>query len=411
MAGSAILNDMGFRIYAEVLRVPAVRSALGLGFLIRVPLWASFIAMTLHVVSGMGRSYSDAGLVNFAGTVAVAISGPWRGRTLDRVGVRRTVGPQLLVLAAVWAVAPWVGYWPLLVLYVVAGLATVGSFSIVRQIVITAVPDHQRQTALSLDAVATEISFMVGPVLGVLLATSIPTSWALVITQYASLLAALVLWFQDPPVAHDDPDSAGGPSERAHWRQWLSPAVLAVLAASAATTLVLTGTDIGIVAALRSMGQQSSIGWVLAIWGLGSAIGGLLYGALHRAIPVFWLLLGLAVTTVPVVVATEPVLMSVLLFVCGALCAPTITATVDHLSRLVPANVRGEAMGWHGAAMTFGSAIGSPVAGVAIDHQGWQAGFLVTAAAGALVGVLGLVALRWQRARRSREAVVLRDAA
>jgi predicted MFS family arabinose efflux permease len=388
---------MGFRTYAEVLKVPAVRSALGLGFLIRVPLWAGFIAMTLHVVSGMGRSYSDAGLITFAGTVAVAISGPWRGRKLDQVGVRRTIGPQLLVLAAVWAVAPWVSYWPLLVMYVVAGLATVGSFSIVRQVVITAVPDDQRQTALSLDAVATEISFMIGPVLGVLLATTIPTGWALVITQYASLVAGIVLWFQDPPVAHED----HGSTERAPSRQWLSPAVVAVLAASAAATLVLTGTDLGIVAALRSMDQQGAIGWVLAVWGLGSAIGGLLYGALHRPIPVFWLLLALAVTTVPVVVASEPILLSVLLFVAGALCAPTITATIDHLSRLVPANVRGEAMGWHGAAMTFGSAIGSPIAGVAIDHRGWQAGFLVTAGAGVLVAVLGLVVI----ARRARQVV------
>lgn len=393
----------GWDKYAGVLRVPAVRSALVLGFLIRVPLWASFVAITLHVVSGLGRSYSEAGLMTFAGTIAVAISGPWRGRRLDQVGVRRTIGPQLVVLAGVWSVAPWLSFWPLLVLYVVAGLATLGTFSIVRQILITAVPDDQRKTALSLDALSTELSFMVGPVLGVLLATSLPTSWAILVTQFASILGGVLLWLQNPSVALEDDH----PTERATWRQWMTPGVAAVLAASAAATLVLTGTDLGIIAALRSMGQQTSIGWVLAVWGLGSAVGAIVYGALHQPIPVFWLLLALGLTTVPVTFADEPILLSVLLFVAGFLCAPTITATVDNLSRIVPANVRGEAMGWHGAAMTFGSAIGSPVAGVAIDHEGWQAGFLVTAAVGVVVGILGLVVT----ARRGRERAAVSAAA
>jgi len=382
----------GLSKYAEVLRASGVRSALVLGFVIRVPLWASFIVLTLHVVSTQGRSYSEAGLISFAGTMAVAISGPWRGRRLDQVGVRRTIGPQLVILAAVWAVAPWVSYWPLLVLYVVTGLAQIGSFSIVRTILITAVPEDQRKTALSLDAFATEMSYMVGPILGVLLATTIPTSWALLITQYAAIGAGIVLWVQDPPVLAADDGSA----ERASWRVWLTPTVLAVLAASAAATIVLTGTDLGIVAGLRALGFPKAIGLVMAVWGLGSAMGAVVYGALHQPIPVFWLLLALGLVTVPVALADGPVALAALLFVAGVLCAPTITATIDHLSRVVPSNMRGEAMGWHGSALTLGSALGAPLAGFAIDRRGWEAGFLVTAAVGIVVGALGLVVIAWR---------------
>lgn len=378
--------------YAEVLRATGVRSALVLGFVIRVPLWASFIVLTLHVVSTQGRSYSEAGLVSFAGTIAVAISGPWRGRKLDQVGVRRTIGPQLVVLAAVWTVAPWVSYWPLLVLYVVTGLAQIGSFSIVRTILITAVPDDQRKTALSLDAFATEMSYMVGPILAVLLATTIPTSWALLITQYAAIAAGIVLWVQDPQVLAADHAS----TERASWRVWLTPTVLAVLAASAAATIVLTGTDLGIVAGLRELGFPKAIGLVMAVWGLGSAVGAVVYGALHQPIPVFWLLLALGLVTVPAAFADGPVALAALLFVAGVLCAPTITATIDHLSRVVPSNMKGEAMGWHGSALTLGSALGAPIAGFAIDRRGWEAGFLVTAAVGIVVGALGLVVIAWR---------------
>ena len=45
----------------------------------------------------------------------------------------------------------------------------------------------------------------------------------------------------------------------------------------------------------------------------------------------------------------------------GALCAPVITATAEEVTRRVPERVRGEAMGWHGSALTVGDrARGAP---------------------------------------------------
>ena len=56
-----------------------------------------------------------------------------------------------------------------------------------------------------------------------------------------------------------------------------------------------------VVAALREMGHQSWIGWQLAVWGAGSAIGGLVYGAAHPAVPharqFRWLVAALAVAS------------------------------------------------------------------------------------------------------------------
>jgi predicted MFS family arabinose efflux permease len=184
----------------------------------------------------------------------------------------------------------------------------------------------------------------------------------------------------------------------------VSGRVLAVLLMSVAATLVLTGTDVGVVASLRDMGHQPWIGWELAVWGLGSGIGGLVYGALHRSVPMPALLALLAGTTIPVIVATEPVLLAVLLFVTGFFCAPTITAGVDALSRVVPERVRGEALGWHGSAMTAGSAIGAPVAGFAIDHAGWHGGFVLPGAIGLALAALGAVALRGPRRPRGAPA-------
>ena len=390
---------MGIDAYRSTLRLPVVRRVLLLGIVMRIPLWATNVVLTLHVVSHLHRSYGAAGLVSAVITIALSISSPWRGRRLDQVGLRRAVLPSLVVLGGCWSVAPFVGYVPLLGLVALAGLFTVPTFSIVRQALISAVPVEDRKTVLSMDSVAIEISFMVGPAAGVLLATTVPTSWALFACAFATLAADVLLWVANPPLRADE-DGAEPDGSGAGRFAWVSLPSVAVLAMAAACTLVLTGTDVAIVAALRHLHHQSWIGWVLGVWGLGSAVGGFVYGALHRSAPVALLLGALAGLTVPAAVAVEPFSLAALLLLAGVFCAPTITATLDELSRLVPEHSRGEALGWHGSAMTIGSALGAPLAGVAIDATNWRGGFVVAGIAGLVAALAGAVVL----ARRARPA-------
>lgn len=396
---------MGMTAYRRLLENRTVRSVLLLGFVIRVPVWATYVVLTLHVVTGLDRSYTAAGLLATASTIAVAVAGPWRGRALDRIGLRATIGPQLVVLTLVWSVAPFVPYAALLVLAVVGGLANLPLFSVVRQALISAVDDEDRKAVLSLDAIITELSFMLGPVLGVLLATWVDTSWALLGTQLVGVGGGLVLWWVNPalvpapsqaaalPESTAVPESSAveaGPTPEAV-PMWRNPAIGAVLAAGVATTVVLTGTDLGVVAALREMDEPASIGWLLAIWGAGSAVGALVYGALHRPVPLNLLLALLAATTMPVAFATDRLTLGLLLFGCGLFCAPTVTAASEALTRAVPVTSLGEVLGWQGVAFTAGSAAGAPIAGVAIDHGGWQAAFVVTGAVALVAGLIALV--------------------
>ncbi len=332
-----------------------------------------------------------------AATIAIALSGPWRGRLLDRRGLRRVVLPSIVVAAVCWSIAPFVSYWWLLALAALAGLFVVPSFSIIRQAVIAAVDDDDRRTAISLDSVSVELSFMVGPAAGVWAATVWPTQWVLFVIEMCGVLAGVLLWFANPVMK--DEARAGG--RRGHQRprsstvtrsEWFRARFIVICLAAAATTLVLGGTDIAIVAALRDFDSQSSIGWVLAVWGFGSLLGGLVYGGVQKSISAFWLLGGLAVVSAPIALAAGVPTLALLSFVAGLLCAPTITATVDQVSRVVPTSARGEAMGWHGSFMTGGMALGAPLAGFAIDHRGWQAGFLVVSAVGLLVALVGAAA-------------------
>ena len=384
--------------YRPVLAVPEARLGLLLGLFIRIPLFAGGVLLTLHVVGALQRSYGAAGLVTTAATVAIAVSGPWRGRLLDRRGLRRVVLPSLLVQAVCWSIAPWVDYWWLMGLAAMAGLFVVPTFSIIRQIIINAVPPEQRRTALSLDSVATELSFMAGPALGVWAATVWDTSWAILVFEWLSIIAGTVLWVLNPRLRGDHDSSAETPvSPR---REWLGLPLFAVLAAAAASTVVLAGSDVSIIASLRALGAQQHIGWVLALWAFGSVLGGVVYGAWHRSVSVFWLLGGLSLATAPVALATGLPVLVLLLVVSGIFCAPTITATVDHLSRIVPERARGEAMGWHGSSMTAGAALGAPIAGFAIDGGGWPAGFVSVSAAGLLVAVVGAFAVTRRRGHR-----------
>lgn len=382
---------MGFATYSEVLRIPVVRRILLLGLLVRIPLWAANIALTLHVVTHLHRSYADAGLVGFVVAICLAISNPWRGRRLDQLGLRRAVAPSIVVCAVLWSIAPWLPFWPFLVVAGVAELFTVPTFTIVRQVLIAQVPDSQRTTALSIDGITTELSYLVGPVLGVIAATSLPTPVALLLCQLGVVLGATLIWFVNPPLVHELTDLSAG---AVPLRQWMGAPAIAILAISAVCVLILTGEDISTVAALRSWHHPSSIGWMLALWGLGSAIGGVVYGALRRRPSAALLLVALAASTAVVALAHGEFWFAVLLFVSGAFCAPTITATVDALSRTVPASVRGEAMGWHGAALTFGSALGAPIIGVALDHGGWAWGFALAGLVGLAIALPGLALQR-----------------
>ncbi len=385
---------MGISGYRSVLALRDVRRVLWLSIVVRVPMWAGNVVLTLHVVTHLHRSYSQAGLVVGLATVALAVSSPWRGRRLDQVGLRAAVAPSLIVLAVCWSIAPFVSYWPLVALATIGGLFVIPSFSIVRQSLMHAVPDEMRKTALSIDSVVIEISFMIGPVLGVLLATTWSTAWALFACELTSVLGGMVLWLMNPAIGRSDAE----PTSRADLRSWVSPGVLAMLGACFTTTVVLTGTDVAIVAALRHMHHAALIGVVLALWGLGSAIGGVVYGAMSRTVSAFVLLALLSALTIPAALAREPITLAALLVLAGVCCAPTITATVDSLSRVVPEQVRGEAMGWHSSALTAGSAVGAPIAGVAIDHAGWQGGLWLPGALGLAVAAVGLAATRRRRA-------------
>ena len=387
--------------YRAVFAVPAVRRAVLLGFLVRMPMFTIGLLVTVHIVTDLGRSYGEAGIAATVLLASIAIGGPWRGRLLDRFGLRRVVAPALAVQVLVTWTVPFVDYVPLLVLLAISGLFVVPGHALIRQSLITAVGEEQRRTALSLDGMVLELSAAIGPAIAVAIATSWSTRWMLFVALVLNVVAGALLWWQDLPIHVDAKPEA--PVAR---REWFGRRFIGILAACTMATIILSATDLGIVAMLREQGQPTLIGLAFASWCIGSLVGGLLYGGLRRPMTLP-LLLGLlsALTALPAL-ATGTVSLVVAVFIAGLLCQPVITAGVEALTLAVPDRARGEALGVHATAMTGGSAAGAPLAGFVIDARGGAWAFLVVAALGFVVAVGGWLLMAIGRRRPPRVAQV-----
>ncbi|MFR9779831.1 MFS transporter [Micromonospora sp. MS34] len=388
---------MNLKPYREALALPGLRSLLLVSVLARVPLTATGVTLTFHVVLDLGRGYGAAGLVGAASTVGAALGSPLLGRLVDRRGLRPVLLLTTVAEGVFWAGAPTLSYPVLLPAAFLAGLFALPVFSVVRQSVAALVPAERRRPAYALDSMSVELSFMVGPALAVALATAGSpriTMWAVGAGIVAS---GIGLWLLDPPTR-----SVGepvGPHRKVPRREWLTPRLLAVLTVSLAATLVLGGTDVAVVAVLRAGGEVGWTGAVLAAWAVASLVGGFAYGAVTRSFAPLVLMAALSLTTIPVGLGgAHWWLLCLALVPAGALCAPTIASTSDAVSRLAPAGVRGEAMGLHGSAVTVGIALGAPLAGAVIDASAPLWGFVVTGAIGVLVALAVLpVELRHRR--------------
>lgn len=388
---------MNLKPYREALALPGLRSLLLVSVLARVPLTATGVTLTFHVVLDLGRGYGAAGLVGAASTVGAALGSPLLGRLVDRRGLRPVLLLTTLAEGVFWAAAPNLSYPVLLPAAFLAGLLALPVFSVVRQSVAALVPADRRRPAYALDSMSVELSFMVGPALAVALATAISpriTMWAVGAGIVAS---GIGFWLLDPPTR--SADEPAGPHRKVPRREWLTPRLLAVLAVSLAATLVLGGTDVAVVAVLRAGGEVGWTGAVLTAWAVASLVGGFAYGAVTRSFSPLVLMATLSLTTIPVGLGgAHWWLLCLALVPAGALCAPTIASTSDAVSRLAPAGVRGEAMGLHGSAVTVGIALGAPLAGAVIDASAPLWGFAVTGAIGVLVALAVLpVELRHRR--------------
>jgi MFS family permease len=395
--------------YRRVLARPGVRSLVLTTLLARIPTTAAGIVLTLHVVlgsnrGGLGLGFTASGAVAAASALGAAVGAPLIGRMIDRSGLIIVLVVTAGCEAVFWASAAWLPYAWLVPGACLAGFLSLPVFTVSRQAMATLLPDAERQAGFSLDSMSVEISFAVGPALGVVVITQFGSVVALLGIAGTIAVAGLALIVLNPPVHGQDgvaPVQGERPPRSApvSWRTWLDVRVGAVLAVSMGATLTLAGTDVVLTATMRSFHEIGLTGIVFAVWCLGSLVGGFVYGALHRSIDPVVLLVFLAGLTIPVGLAPSWWTLALILIPSALFCAPLISATADQLVRLTPASVRGAVMGSHASALTVGNAVGAPLAGIIVDRTAPAWGFVGVGLAGL---VLALVVSGAQTRRRVR---------
>ncbi|GLW10610.1 MFS transporter [Microtetraspora sp. NBRC 13810] len=394
---------MGMEPYRQVLALPGVRALLLVGVFARIPVTAMGLTLTLHVSQGMGLGLTQASLVGAVVTLGTAAGAPLVGRFIDGRGLRAVLVVTTVAQLVFWVSAPFLPYFVLLGAAAFAGLLTLPVFTVIRQGIAAMVPAERRRPGFALDSMSVEVSYMIGPAVAAVAVTSLGSFWTMVSVGVGAVLSGVALFALNPPISSagkGEPSGAAVPR-----RQWLTPGFVALLCVVAALTFTLTATELAVVATMLDGGVTEWSGLVIGLWCAYSLAGGFVYGTLSRGFSPLALSGAMCALTVPIGLAGGGWgWLCLALLPAGLLCAPALSATVDQVSRSVPAVARGEAMGFHSTALTLGVASGGPFAGWLLDSHGPAWGFAVTGLVG---GAVVLAAWPfWRRARPVAEPVV-----
>jgi MFS family permease len=395
--------------YLGVLRLPGALRSFVPALIARASLATVSLAALFAVRDATG-SFALAGAATGALGIANVIAAPTRARLVDRVGQRRML-PALggayaaaLVLLAVLCVLPGVGRSPvggiaLVAIAAVAGLFAPPAGAAMRVRWAALVPSAAvRERAYSLDAVAEELLFVLGPLaVGALLAVAPP--WvALALTAALALAGTTLLALAPcalPRSSRPEGEAVRSPLRRAGFL----PVLVVMLGAGA----LLGAIEVAAPGLAQQSGSTTDAGLLLAALSLGSAMGGLFYG--HRT----WraslrarLLTGvglLGLTSIALPFASWVWLLAVLLVVVGLFLAPSLVTGYLCADALTPEHERTEASTWINTAVNGGAALASAIGGALVDAASPAAAFALGSAA-ALVCVA--VAARWLRPLGSR---------
>ena len=386
------------RGYGPLLRTPGALAFSVAALVGRLPIAMLGIGTVLLVQDRRG-SYALAGGVSAAYAVGVALLGPGLSRLVDRHGQRRVLPWALAVSAAgVLGLVAVVGTdAPPVALVACAAVMSASSSqlgSCSRARWSWALQDRPADVprAYAWEAVVDEVVFVLGPLVVVLCALLDPAVGLLAALGLgtAGTLAFLGLRATEPPVQPPAAARASGA---------LASAGLRTLTLSMLCVGVLFGTvEVSMVAFSEERGSPAGGGLLLALVAGGSAVAGLVYGALHwRASARRRYLLGtafLAVGLLPLLLAPTLGWMAPAALLAGIAISPTLIVAFALVEDLVPVAARTEGFSWLNSGLGVGVAGGFAVSGVVADGAGARAAFLVALGGALAAGAVALLGRR-----------------
>ena len=402
--------------YLELLRRPGALSitvAHGLG---RFTPGMILLALILALREG-GYAYAAVGLVTGAHQLGVAISSPVHGRLADILGHREILVPTGVVyLAGTSTLAFGVQRgWSVTALVLAAlgtGLLSPPMTACARAAFGAMFVGRERERAFIVTASNIELGYLLGPLITVVIATSLGARFA-VVTAGAGVFLGAFVYATGPRIpATSARESTEGVSRWAGGAfgalrsRGLRAMVLVYLGISSSFGLF----DIFAASVSESAGRPGFAGVMISLIAVASLAAGFFYGARiwrgtlrQRMLLIALMLIG--VQLLLSAAAGDLRLVVIVALLVGAVIGPMNVCGFQLVDDVSPPRARAEAQSWTQASIYLGSAVGGAVGGFVADVAGPRA-VALTAAVGISLAVATLWRSRALRAGSEHSAAV-----
>ncbi len=381
--------------YRAVFRAPGAAAFAAAGFVMRMPIAIFPIGIVL-IISARTGHYGFAGVLSASYVLGAVPGNPLLARWVDRYGQRRMLLPATTVtLACIVALAVLLEWdapdWVLVIPTFLIGFSYLAVGSLVRARWSLALAGRSElSTAYSLESVLDELIFVLGPVIATLVATNADPVLVLYICFALIGVGAAWLWMQR--ATEPAPHPRGGPRHPSPLRR---PGMVLLSLAATAMGALLASVELAMVAFCGQHGSRGASGLVLAVFAGGSAVSGVFYGARTWRIDILdrYRLQSVIFAVLPLVLlaAVNVGALAICVFVVGLGIAPTLITAFGLIDRVVPATSLVEGLTWLLTGLNLGYGLGAALVGGIADAHGARAGFVVSIAAGLLMGGFALL--------------------
>jgi MFS family permease len=380
--------------YRPLFSVPGARIFITGGMVARSA-GAMFGVATVAMIAARRGSYELAGAVMAVGMTSLALFAPVLGRMVDRYGQRRIAIP-FFIWSGFWAVMTVIvslrGWpsWMFFVTYPLCGaIPNLGTMARARWSHIFRDDARSLHTAMSFEQVMEEVTFVIGPVLAVWFATAIfPEAGFLFATLCygVGVLIFISARSTEPPVIPQE--------ERPTGFAFNQPGLVPLAFIMVMTGVIFGANEVVTIAVADAAGHKNLAGPILALYALGSAVSGLLFGTRSHGRNLLKLLIagtfGMFLLEAPVLFAHNLGVLAPAMLLAGIATAPTLITTMNLIERIVPKAQINEGMTIVLTGLIIGIALGSAVSGAVVDRIGSQHGYVVAVVAGILAFVMAL---------------------
>lgn len=394
--------------YKEIFQAPGSIAFSVSGLIARSPMAMISVGL-VTMLSMIGDSYGTAGYIAATYVIANALIAPQLARLADRHGqiIVALIGAGIAVTALCLLLIAALNHMPLWLLLILAAfvgfIPSFGAFVRARWSRLYSGTPLLR-SAFAFESIVDEMIFIIGPIIAIFLTTHFfPAAGPLAaagLLLVGTLLFAMQTKTAPKPMAR---------SKETHSPVITNPQIILLILILLAVGIIFGAVEVGAVAYADSFGVKQYAFVPLVTYATGSFIAGIIYGALKTRMPLhrqfLYLVIFIAVATLPLLLVFNLWSFSVVLFIAGVACSPTIIVSMALVEAILPAARLTEGMTWAVTGLSIGVAIGTVIAGRLIDAYNAETGFRFSIVAGFIALALTLAGYRFLKIKSTMREI------